>query len=77
MSACIRLLQSEALYFPGRLLQPTCCLYQLMALRCFTKSGGDRGLVRVQGSWRRCSCGGRGAAPLRCFSPHLPVAKPA
>ena len=55
----------------------TCCLYQLMVLRCSTKSGGDSGLVTVQGSWRRCSCGGRGAAPLRCVSPHLPVARPA
>ena len=55
----------------------TCCLYQLIVLRCSTKSGGDKVLVIVQGSWRLCSCGGRGAGPLRCVSPHLPVFKPA
>lgn len=55
----------------------TCCLYQLMVFRCSTKSGGDSGFSMVHGSWRRCSCGGRGAAPMRCVSPHRPRAVPA
>ena len=56
------------------LLVVTWSLYHDTVRRWARKASGGRGVVSRQGSWRRCSCGGRGSAlRLRPRPAHAPL----